>query len=655
MKKTKKIIGLLAALALTFGAIGCSSDDGDNTGGGSDTGNSQATQNKDGTTTLKIEENGTGFTSTTGSVKSGDTNWIGYSGDGYVESLTSGKNVVYIVSAKEKITNAKIAVHYGMWNTQSMVRGVLVKVNGTTVNEGKAIKTVYTMKGTKGQNIEGRWIDSGFVTDITLNAGSNEIIIEGATGSQTYNGETYTPTDAGCLPNIDYLIVNGKDISAGGTISESSYYTLSYNTENPTAGSVESTTTNGSIKEKTSISLTATPNTGWIFECWSDGTTANPYTFSLEKDTYLFAHFIPSSYNAPTTSDGYMGYATVTSDSATAYTISGGAGGTEITISSLEDMETYKTELSKDVPYIVKVTGLVTTSDNVSVYYSIGSNKTIYSPDGTGRFKNVEVRVQGANVIIRNLTFGEVIGDDFWNGKGNDSLALNGARHVWVDHCEFQSHLTPQNNDGTALSYSSEITNESDESDWKKDFYDGLLDIKNGGTWITISNCYFHDHWKACLCGSGDDGPDVNTTTGLTDEDMRVTFFGNYWLNINSRQPLFRYGTGHILSNYFYGNDGASCINVRAGSKLYIEGNSFNNIKSNSSSVTHGTYTIGFYFTNSKKYGNTSGSWKALNNSSDDGSYGSEVSAPAYTYTAPTSYPTSAPTDKGATLTGLNY
>ena len=639
---------LLTAMLLMF--TGCASDDSGSSSG------SSSIQNEDGTTTLHIEEEGTGFESTTGSIKTGDENWIGYSGSGYVESLTSGKIVVYTVTAAEAINDAKIAVHYGMWNALTQVRGVLVKVNGTTINSGSAIKTAYTNKGTKGKEVEGRWIDSGFVTDVSLKAGSNTIIIEGASGSQTYNGDTYTPSDDGCLPNIDYLIVNGMGISAGGTADTTTYYTFKYSSENETAGSVESTVAAGSVAEGSSITLTATANDGWTFECWSDGTNTASYTFSLAKDTYLFAHFKPTGYTAATASDGYMGYATVTTDDAAPYTICGGAGGETIEIASLADMETNKTNLSKDTPYIVKITGTVTTSDNVSKYYSIGSNKTLYSADGSGRFKNVEVRVEGANVIVRNLKFGEVIGDDFWKGEGNDSLALNGATHVWVDHCEFQSHLTPQNNDGTALSYSSEVTNETDETEWKKDFYDGLLDVKNGGTWITISNCYFHDHWKACLCGSGDEGPDVNTKTGLTDADMCVTFIGNYWENINSRQPLFRYGTGHIISNYFYGNDGASCINVRAGSNLYIEGNSFNNIKSDSSSVVNGTYTIGFYFADSKKkYGNVSGSWKALNNSSDNDSYGSEVAAPAYTYTAPTGYPESAPSDTGATLTSLSY
>ena len=189
------------------------------------------------------------------------------SGSGYVESLTAGKNIVYNITAAKAIDDAEIAVHYGMWNTTTQVRGVLVKVNGNCINDGAAIKTTYTNKGTKGQVVEGRWIDSGFVSNVSLVAGANEIVIEGASSSQTYNSETYTPTDDGCLPNIDYLIVKGVGISAGAQIVDSTYYTLSYASENETAGTVSSSVSKGSVKENTSVTLTAQAKTGWQFEC----------------------------------------------------------------------------------------------------------------------------------------------------------------------------------------------------------------------------------------------------------------------------------------------------------------------------------------------------------------------------------------------------
>lgn len=99
--------------------------------------------------------------------------------------------------------------------------------------------------------------------------------------------------------------------------------------------------------------------------------------------------------------------------------------------------------------------------------------------------------------------------------------------------------------------------------------------------------------------------------------------------------PLFRYGKGHILNTYFDAgtqSDNASCINVRAGSELYIEGNSFANFtKTTGDSVVKGTYLIGFYFADTaQKYGN----WKAVNNSSENG--GSSSYKPPYGYTAPT-------------------
>ncbi len=657
----KKISSKLMALAAAFSIICAVSCSDDSDSGESISDYSQTITESDGTTTLHIEENGSGFVSTTGSVKSSDTNWVGYSGEGYIESLTSGKTVVYTVSAESAITDAKIAVHYGMWNTETMVRGVLVTVNGTCINEGAAIKTVYTMKGTKGQVVDGRWIDSDYITGVSLNAGSNTIIIEGAPAeSQTFNGETYTPTDDGALPNIDYLIVNGSGIEFG--TDASTYYSFSVKTENSTAGSVTSSSSATSVVEGTVVTATATANDGWTFQCWSDGSTSNPYEKTVNDGSTLFAHFIPSTYTAPTASDGYLGYSTVTSDEAAAYTITGGAGGETITIDELADLTTYASELSSDTPYIVAFTSSsrITTSGNVSTIMSVGSNKTVYGATTGAGLKNIEMRVSGDNVIIRNLVLGEVIAYDTYGGTGNDALSLNGATHVWVDHCELRSNTTPLDN-----TTGETITNSSDE-DFAKDFYDGLLDIKNGGAWITISNCYFHDHYKAVLCASGDDGPDSSTRTGLDDTDMRVTFYKNYFYNINARMPLFRYGTGHILNNYFEAgtfSDQASCINCRAAAKLYIEGNSFNNMStgdtSTSTKIDLGTYVIGSYYGDaSKAYGSVTGSWTAVNNNSNNGTKGSSsVSKPAYTYTA-SSYSSSAPstsTEVGAILTTLSY
>ncbi len=656
MKKLIKIAGILAATAMMVLGAGCSGDE-----EGSTPKSSEKITESDGTTTLTIQEGGDGFVSSTFSTS---TDFPGFTGSGYFDGGTSEKgSIVYTVSAAEAITNAKIAIHY-LCTEVSRVRAAIVSVNGTVINADSPLAMTTDVKVKKDNCSSANWKDTVYLENVSLKKGSNSIIITGSP-SWTYtdsDGTTTLVTDEKCYLNyVDYLIVNGTGIDYGTDTTK--YVSLAYASENTAAGSVESSVTSSTVAENSEVTLTASPNSGWKFDCWSDGSKENSHTITVSSATYIFAHFIPENYTAP---EGLVGYASVTTDAGDGYTITGGAGASAantVTIASYADLVAKKDLLSSDEPKIITISGTISTKDNanplLSEKYTIGSNSTIYGDTSSqGRLQNIEFVVEGENVIIRNMMFGEVISWDGYTKSGaDDALSLNGATHVWVDHCEFQSHLTPQDLDGNEITSGHNYY--STDENWAKDFYDGLLDIKNGSTWITISNCYFHDHWKACLCASGDDGPDKNTTTGATDEDMRVTFYHNYWKNINARMPLFRYGTGHIYDCYFdAGTQGgsASCINVRAGSKLYIEGNNFANFsKTTGDSVSKGSYIIGFFFADtSKAYGNVSGSWVAKNNSTENGSEGS-VSAPNYTYTAPTSYPTSAPTDVGATLTSLSY
>ena len=661
MKKTKMLSTFAAgfvALSVLF-ASACS-DDSDSANSSSDSTESPSS-GEDGTTTLKIEENGNGFVSSTGNVA---TTFVGYTGNGYLDGITDGGNIVYTVSATEAIADAKIAIHY--CNTEaSRIRGALVSVNGTVLNEVSPFSMTYTFKGNKtdssDETVAKRWVDTAYLENVSLKAGSNSIIITGATAG------TYTPVgggdsitieegNSGCLNYVDYLIVVGKGIDYGTDTTK--YVSLSCASENTTAGSVTSSVEASTVAENSEVTLTASPNSGWKFECWSDGSTSNPYTKTISESTYIFAHFIPENYTAPTESDGYMGYATVTSDSAAGYTITGGAGAisdNRVTISDYTALtSTYKDLLASDEPAIIFIDSVISTASQsnplLSVKLNVGSNKTIYG-NGTGQLRNIEFVVEGENVIIRNLKFGEVVSWDGYTKSGaDDALSLNGATHVWVDHCEFQSHLTPQDLDGNEITSGDYY---STDEKWKKDFYDGLLDIKNGSTWITISNCYFHDHWKACLCASGDASANTNTTTGATDEDMRITFANNYWKDINARQPLFRWGKAHIFNSYFVSSaseiSGQSTgINCRAGSELYIDNNTFENIKT----------PIGYY--NDESASNT-GYWVDKDNTFT--SCTNSVASSSTSYKPPYSWtPKSASEAKsyvvenaGATLTSLSY
>jgi len=620
----------------------------------------------------KINEEDTekGFVTTNGTIKDFGSSYKGYDGK-VIDSLGSNGYVVYSVASTEE-QDVQVLLHYAFWGTRTELRGAYIVVNGAQDNEiiycnwtskngtNDNIAT-YNADGTTPATYHSIWEDSNEIT-VHLDKGENQIrVIPVPAGTAMPNAKypsSVTISDisnttnylkaGGNLPNIDYLQITGTGLGAGS--NSLAFYSVSTSGD---FGSVTLDPNQEFFKEGATIKLVPSANSGYKFDAYSGRTTngtligsANEnYTFQIYDDYSIEGHFIPTSYTA----DSEMtGYATLTADDTNAsYTISGGAGGEIISIDTLADLTSNEDKLKSAAPYIVKFTSgsRICTSDNKSIICKIGSNKTIYGATAGAGLKNIEMRVEGNNVIIRNLILGEVIAYDTlsdYAGSGNDALSLNGARHVWVDHCELRSNTRPLDINGNVVS-------NPNDSDFAKDWYDGLLDIKNGGTWITISNCYFHDHYKAVLCGSGDDGPDTNSD-GYSDSDMRVTFNGNYFLNVNARMPLFRYGKAHIYGSYFDAgtfSGGASCINCRAGSELYIEGNNFIGIKSNS-------YTIGFYYADSsKKYGNTSGTWKAINNNTANG--GSSSFSVPYTYTAPASYPTSAPTDKGATLTGLNY
>jgi pectate lyase len=612
MKLTAKILTGMLAASLVFAMAGCKNGD--------DEQKSEPTAvitETDGTTTLNLQENKTGFVSTEGKVSS---DFLGYTGSGYIDNLGDGATIVYTISAKATITDAKIAMVYANWEA-SRARAAHVYVNGTCINPDTPIPMPYTFKGNKTddskETVAKRWQTSSWLTGVTLNEGSNVVMLTGApAGTYSYSdGSTYTvpANHSGMMNNIDYLIVNGKDIDYGTDTTP--WYAYAFSSENETGGSVASTLAAGSHKQGSSVTVTATAKDGWTFECWSDGSTANPYTFTIEAATDIQAHFIPTGATVPA---GLKGYATITNNNGAAYTITGGAGGSTINITSYADTVTYAEQLAGNDPYIVKVSGTITY--DTSKKCNLGSNKTVYGdPENQGRFKNVQLNVSGDNVIIRNMMFGEVIAYDgqSYSGDANDALGLSGCQHVWIDHCELQSHLTPQLNDGSTPPA-------VDDEKFAKDFYDGLLDMKNGCSWVTVSNCYFHDHWKAFLCESNSD--EKSAALGKT---MRLTLYGNLFENIYSRQPKFRWGKAHIFGNAYVETasetKGASnCIDVNAGAEILAEGNYFEGLKNVIGNFTEDSMGESWRYTNTN----------VTKSCTNTPSVGTSTFSPAYTYDA---------------------
>ncbi len=209
----------------------------------------------------------------------------------------------------------------------------------------------------------------------------------------------------------------------------------------------------------------------------------------------------------------------------------GTTGGSSSTVVTVTTASALKSALSSSTSQTVKISGLIT----ISGMYSVASNKTILgvgSSSGVtgGGFNLSSVK----NVIIRNLVF---------KNADDDSINLQeGTTNVWIDHNDLSNG------------------------------YDGLIDIKRGSDYITVSWNHLHNHDKSMLLGHSDD----NSAQDLG--HLRVTYVHNWFDGTNQRHPRVRFANPvHVLNNY-YSNIGSYGVASTENAGVYVERNYFENV-----------------------------------------------------------------------------
>lgn len=528
----------------------------------------------------------------------------------------------------------QLRVHYSFGGTETNIRDSWVYVNGARVNiDGDdIIEFAYTGVS------DGKWNDYAYSDTITmpLIAGDNDIrlvavntpgytrtITYTRTGSGGTEGEMGTGTMRG-LPNIESV-----EISGPAPITEGGGSTVLYSL----ATGIAAGSGNFSVSPEqdfylpdTTITLTATADGGYQFDSWTGDapSTESTYIFDINSNLQLQARFIPNGATQPA---DLSGFGAVQSDTAVPYTLTGGYGAGITTVTDLAGLQT---ALAGTGPLIIEVSGLIDNSGNPSESLTVPSNTTLYGdPDNQGQLTNIELTLSGENYIFRNLILSEVVAVAIKDsggttlveeGAGNDVISINGARHVWIDHCELYSSLTP------AELYDFSGPNETadgviDEYD-AKDFYDGLIDIKNGASFITLSNNYLHDHWKGILIGSSD-------TQENGDSATRVTLHHNYFRDVISRIPLLRYGKGHFYNNYVHGT-----IPTLFGNPTRID--TVSNLRMGAEALIEGNYIQGAEDTFGHFFGGTTGFWNVTDNTFVD--VINEVTASTGSYAVPYNY-----------------
>ena len=281
---------------------------------------------------------------------------------------------------------------------------------------------------------------------------------------------------------------------------------------------------------------------------------------------------------------------------------------------------------------VIIITQDITVSNHIS---SDKSNMTIMALPGVKLISNKQnedesgiLYLKGSNLLLRNLTF---VGPGAYDCDGWDNLCLDGAKNVWVDHCDFQ------------------------------DGCDGNFDIKAQSDNITVTWCRFRylkapkaggsggadDHRYSNLVGSG-------STDKPSDGKYSITYAYSWWdEGCVERMTRCRNAELHFLNcywnssvaNYYVGPENASC---------YFEGctfagaaNSANKIWKPYDAKINGQYVASVNYC---KFVNCSG-----NTPSNSGS----VSAPSYSYdqlsaASALTYVTNSTCGAGATLTVTN-
>jgi len=272
--------------------------------------------------------------------------------------------------------------------------------------------------------------------------------------------------------------------------------------------------------------------------------------------------------------------------------VTGGGNATPTVVKTESELKTALKSSNK----VIIIAQNITVSNQIS---TDKSNLTIMALPGvklvsTGQSKEASgiLYLKGSNIILRNLTFE---GAGAFDCDGKDNLTLDGAKNVWVDHCDFQ------------------------------DGVDGNFDIKGLSDNITVSWCRFRylkspkaggletdDHRFSNLVGSSSTDKPADGTYNIT--------YGYCWWDEGCKQRMTRCRNCLIhylncywnssVADYYVGPENASS---------YFEGCTFAGKANTAKNIYKGFNSS----TNYCKFVNCAGNLPA--NSGD-------VSAPAYAY-----------------------
>ncbi|MBK9576293.1 MAG: pectate lyase [Fibrobacteres bacterium] len=236
----------------------------------------------------------------------------------------------------------------------------------------------------------------------------------------------------------------------------------------------------------------------------------------------------------------------------------GGAGGTEVTVTTMADLQKYAKMSGK---YVIWVKGTMGSygqrGEGNADQVTFASDKSVLGHPGA-RIKGNLYLSGVKNVILRNLIVeGPGACDNDCGSAGEsrkDAISIiNSATNIWLDHMDVF------------------------------DGEDGNTDITKGSDFVTISWTKFHYSDKSFPSGTSGKSHRFSNLLGGSDTEasdgkLSVTFFKTWWgEGVAERMPRVRFGKVHIANCLFNSKDPGQNHSVRAGFKanILVEGSAF--------------------------------------------------------------------------------
>ncbi|MZI93292.1 pectate lyase [Vibrio sp. CAIM 722] len=255
-----------------------------------------------------------------------------------------------------------------------------------------------------------------------------------------------------------------------------------------------------------------------------------------------------SLYTNEALTEANIGYATQNGGT------TGGAEATSSHIYLVSNIDDFNTALEEDdgEARIIQISGTIDISGGEEYtsesdqkkrsQIKIPSDTTIIGVTSDAGFTNGSLVMSHVNnVIIRNISIETPVDvephfeeGDGWNAEW-DSMTITYSKNVWVDHVSFD--------DG---SYTDADYTEVDGYEYVR--HDGMLDIKHGSDYVTVSFSVFQNHNKTMLIGHSKSNKSEDSG------HLRVTLADNIFSKITQRTPRVRYGKVHVFNNLFEGD-----------------------------------------------------------------------------------------------------